>query len=340
MGGECKGNGWGRFSVAILATILVLAVTTGTEADYHEDNCDDGGDQYGESDCSGVACRGPLCEGSDGGPSILDTSDGSDGDDDDGGGSDVEVTVAMVGEIGWCDANAATWDIEMEDRFNNVLEPGFSDTDADLDLEWMACTFSADTWTYDHSLDSVGHCHDADCSDWHPYAFNKVPANPNHKIGNRNETTADDGYMQAVPHLDGTDYPDALGGHVGVEAYAWHFRQHADVAETDLVQLVHDAEFHKEGDENLEDLTVFGSGAQAGEISAFFWDQDQYSSTHEAGHNLDATHCDATVEADGDGTVMVKTDACDYWSDPHDLVNYFSSDNVDHVDAHVSSTYG
>lgn len=62
MGGESKGNAWGRFSVAVLATVLVLGVTTGTIADYHEDKCsEEGGEQYGESDCSGVRYCPPNC---------------------------------------------------------------------------------------------------------------------------------------------------------------------------------------------------------------------------------------------------------------------------------------
>lgn len=62
MGGDYGGTPRGRLSVAILATVLVLGVTTGTIADYHEDKCsEEGGEQYGESDCSGVAYCPPDC---------------------------------------------------------------------------------------------------------------------------------------------------------------------------------------------------------------------------------------------------------------------------------------
>lgn len=270
------------------------------------------------------SCGGHGNDGSDGGGS--DPGDGSDG---------TKVTVAMVGEIGWCDDHAGTWDVDMQNRFETVVEPAFSGTDAEPVLKWMGCLFSTESWTYDHSVDDAAHCHDPTCSNPHPYAFNKVSADPNHKIGNTGSTKADDGYLHAVPHLDGEDMSDALGGHRGVEAYAWHFRKHYDVPNADLVQLVHDERFHvNDGDGD----TVLGLAPQRGEISGFWWGQDEYTSSHELGHNLDANHCDAKV-TDHRGTVMVDPKKCSYEEEPFNVDNEFSSANRGNIYDYVTATY-
>lgn len=250
----------------------------------------------------------------------------------------IQVTVAMVGEMAWCEDHAATWELDMENRFYDVVAPAFADTDAEPELIWMGCTLTEGSWTYNHSVDDAAHCHDAICSDWHPYVFNKVDTDPGHKIDDGSTGGADDGYLYALPHFDGEDMPNALGGEVGIEAYAWHFRQHDDLAKTDLVQLVHDEKFQF-GTESASDETL-GAAPEPGTISAFYWGQDVYASTHETGHNLAASHCAAAVQSDHDGTVMVDPEQCSYWTQVNRIINEFSSDNVDNVNSYVTSTYG
>lgn len=251
----------------------------------------------------------------------------------------VQVTVAMVGEIGWCDDHPATWEETLQDRFENVLEPGFSEPDADLDLIWVGCTFTTDSWTYDHSVDDAAHCHSIDCGSPHVYAFNKVGTSPNHKVDDADD--GDDTYMHAVPHFDGTDYTSRLGGNEGLEAYVWHFRQHDDIAEPDIVQLVHDVRFSYV--DSSGDTERFGDWAndQPGRLNAFRFGWT-LGTTHEMGHNLNADHCRAEEDTldPGTWTVMVSSSDSSCAHDWDQRENEFSTDNDDRISNHVTSTYG